>query len=113
MHVAIWEGVGMSEKAVVEGRTVHFVLADGEHRPAVIVRVWPGEFPQDEVTEGINIQVFLDAGLPDGGNDRAASSGGAGSVTLQECIKGMAWRTSVRYSAAPAPGTWHWPEREG
>lgn len=97
------------------GRIVHFVLANGEHRPAIIVRVWPGEYGNDEVKDGINAQVFLD-----GGNDRVVfvdaattppTSDAFSQVTLDECTKGSAWRTSVRHSSEAKPGTWHWPER--
>ena len=72
------------------GRIVHYVLENGEHRPAIIVRVWnkdPG---------AVNSVVFLD-----GSND-TGSSGGA----LQM------WVTSVVFSETPKPNTYHWPERE-
>ena len=90
------------------GRVVHFVLPGGEHRPAFIVKVWPGEFGNDEVKDGVNLQVFID-----GTNDGHVG----GDCTLEEGQKGMVWRTSVRYAATPGgtglpPGTWHWPERK-
>jgi len=88
------------------GRIVHYVLANGEHRPAIIVRVWPGEYGNDEVKDGINVQVFLD-----GGNDTDAALG-MGYTTMDERERGTAWRTSVRYSGESVPGSWHWPERE-
>ena len=89
------------EKATV-GRIVHYVLANGEHRPAIVVEDW---------TKGqdINLQVFLD-----GNNDASAErhDGSAGAIFEHECIAGIAWRTSVRYADAKkkTPGTWHWPE---
>jgi hypothetical protein len=96
------------------GRIVHYVLADGEHRPAIIVRVWPDEYGNAEVKDGINVQIFND-----GGNDAHAGTDVAiGSFTGEERVRGTAWRTSVRYrnpsdgNIAELMGTWHWPERD-
>ncbi len=77
-----------------EGRMVHFVMADGEHRPAVVVRVWRSQVP--ERPGYCNLQIFTD-----GSND------GPGNET------GIRWETSVFYSEAKEPRTWHWIEREG
>ena len=72
------------------GRMVHYVLPDGpnagEHRPAVIVRVWG--------SDAVNLQVFMD-----GGNDGAPY-----------LAAGLLWATSVKRSDTPTPRTWHWPE---
>ncbi len=73
------------------GRIVHYVLPDGhnagDHRPAIIVRVWSPECVQ--------LQVFTD-----GTNDGA----GYGA--------GIDWRSSVaRDDSALKRGSWHWPER--
>lgn len=74
------------------GRMVHYVLPggrnEGEHRPAVIVRVW------DAHTGVSNLQVFLD-----GTNDGHRHPGG------------LRWVTSVRYSEDKEPDTWHWIEQ--
>ncbi|HEY5962157.1 MAG TPA: hypothetical protein VIV60_36625, partial [Polyangiaceae bacterium] len=87
------------------GRVVHYVLsaerdglkrAHGEHRPAFVVRVFPGEFGTLECPDGVNLNVMCD-----GQNDAEIS--GAGCMLL--------WETSVPYDASGAPGTWHWPER--
>jgi len=77
-----------------EGRIVHYVLQDGAHRPAIIVRNWnsPGGC--------CNMQVFLD-----GVNDE-----GITHVATDDARRGMQWCTSILYSAKPQPGTWHWPE---
>lgn len=66
----------------------------GESRPAIVVRVWPGEYPKAEggAEDGYNIQVFTD-----GTND--------GFET------GTIWRTSVRIADAPTRGACHWPPR--
>lgn len=71
------------------GRIVHFVLEekfinDGECRPAMIVRPWPG----DEA----NLQVFLD-----GGNDTEVDG---------EYIR---WAPNVAHDCNADFGTWHWP----
>ena len=57
----------------------------GEHLPAVVVRVWSGEFGDEP---GVNLQVFLD------GNDQY-------------------WATSVRFAPPEEMklGTCHWIER--
>src|SRR5438445_12683125 len=75
------------------GRIVHFVLPDGpskgEHRPAIIVRVWNDTYP------GIQLQVFTD-----GSNDGEAYK------------SGIYWATSVTYAdpSENEPRSWHWPE---
>jgi hypothetical protein len=72
------------------GRIVHFVLPSGQHRPAIIVRVW-GEKPTEDSL--VNLQVFSD-----GTNDK---------------LKGTEWRTSVHQAEAnKKPGTWHAPEAQ-
>ena len=75
-------------EGLTEGRIVHYVLPEGrskgQHRPAMVVRVWWGT--------AVNLQVFVD-----GSNDGYAS--------------GMTWRTSVHYDPDGAPDTWHWIER--
>lgn len=77
---------------LTEGRMVHYVLPDGirkgEHRPAVIVKVW------DYGHGTSNLQVFTD-GRNDGDND----------------LNGVEWKTSIMYSEEPKPGTWHFIER--
>lgn len=81
----------MNDKPAV-GRIVHFVLPDGcqkgEHRAAIIVRVFEG------LGQRCNLKVFLD-----GSNDTKTGH-------YDE------WHTSVDFSPAGSPGTWHWPERE-
>lgn len=75
------------------GRMVHYVIPDGcanagDHRPAIIVRVWP---------DTVNLQVFFD---------------GDGTPHLNDGQLNTLWKLSVPYSAEPKAGTWHWPERE-
>jgi hypothetical protein len=86
----------MTEKiaGLTEGRIVHFVLDETEHRPAVIVKVW------SPFTGTVNLQVFTD-----GPNDKSHAT------HLPEGFEsGIAWKTSVLYSENKEPGTWHWIE---
>lgn len=75
------------------GRIVHFMLPNGEHRAAFVVRVFDSNPTESSVA---NLQVFLD-----GGND------------VEFVEHGMTmWRTSVHQDASEKkPGTWHEPER--
>lgn len=82
-------------EGLTEGRIVHYVLPDGrhagEHRPAIVVKVWPG-------AGSIQLQVFTD-----GGDTPPLSNDGLPQVM---------WKTSVVHNEAEKrPGTWHWPER--
>ena len=89
------------EKATV-GRIVHYVLANGEHRPAIVV--------SETKSNIVNIQVFLD-----GSNDLSAElhDNTLGAIFEHERVYGNAWRLSVHYANAKkkVTGTWHWPER--
>lgn len=77
-----------------EGRIVHYVLPNGEHRAAMIVRAWkPRQVGGDAGVA--NLHVFYD-----GSNDDAVNE------------QGNAWVTSVHYSEDPQPRTWHWIEQE-
>lgn len=82
----------MAEQVPSIGRVVHYVLEagphQGEHRPALVVRVWSDEM--------VNLQVFTD-----GSNDYYPNQGPE-PLTL--------WRTSKHLDPDCAPGTWHWPE---
>jgi hypothetical protein len=71
------------------GRIVHYVLREregpeGEHRPAIVVKVLNKE-------RGI-AELKPIAGSDDWG------------------LINIATLTSVAYSEVPRPGTWHWPE---
>lgn len=78
------------------GRIVHFVLPNGEHRPAIIVRVSEEKPTENSV---VQLQVFTD-----GSNDA--------SQHQRENSLGLLWRTSVRQdNEAKLPGTWHEAER--
>ena len=76
------------------GRIVHYVLsqgpAKGEHRPAIIVKVWP--------EGGVGLQIFTHS-------DRDGNYG-------DEHFP-MEWEPVVNFDEVEkAPGTCHWPEKE-
>ena len=76
------------------GRIVHYVLSNGEHRAAIVVRDW------QEPSGSVNLYVFLD-----GANDTNTAHGA-------EYAPGVIWATSAHYDAAgDKEHTWHWPER--
>lgn len=84
-------------KGLTEGRIVHYVLPDGQHRPAIVVRVWDRN-PDDPIG-CCQLQVFVD-----GSNDHH-------QISANEVGHGTVWRTSVRCDeVGKAPGTWHWIE---
>jgi len=85
-------------EGLTEGRIVHFVLPDGphkgDHRPAIVVKVWR-QGDGTPLTNGYsNLLVFMD-----GTNDGDQFAG---------CLS---WQTSVTFSEAPQPRTWHWIEK--
>ena len=79
---------GFMMQGLTEGRIVHFVLPDGQHRAALVSRVWN----DDGV---VNLHVFVDQA-----NDRQIKAD-----------NGILLQTSVTFSEEPQPGTWHWIER--
>lgn len=75
-------------EGLTPGRIVHFVMPDGEHRPAIVVRVWWHRVGM------VNLQVFTD-GLNDGGQHAT----------------GLYWATSILLDEEnKIPNTWHWIE---
>ena len=93
------------------GRTVHYVLADGQHRAATVVNAWPGQTVA-------NLTVHLD-----GSNDLNRAE--PGQPASGKChpylmppgtenhIPGVLTVASAEHDEdTKAPGTWHWPERE-
>lgn len=90
---------------LTEGRIVHYVMPDGEHRPAIVVRVWAAS----GTCEGYsNLQVFTD-----GRNDLTASNVEFFGHGQEDSIaQGMVWRTSIcNDEKAKKPDTWHWIEK--
>jgi hypothetical protein len=83
------------------GRTVHYVMPNGQHRPAVIVHSYSGQ-------SYANLNVALD-----GENDRDNLCT-LGEMPPGSAVPAQLWRGSVMADFTEAqPGTWHWPEREG
>jgi len=84
-------------EGLTEGRIVHYVLPDGphagEHRPAMVVKVWRQGDGSPPANGYANLQVFVD-----GTNDYPK-------------YNGSVWVTSVEYSEVPVARTWHWIEK--
>lgn len=86
-------------KGLTEGRIVHYVMRNGVHRAAVVVKVW-------NMYDGTsNLQVFLD-----GPNDFLGHTNTDSFLTEEDVNKGLYWATSVKYSDGKEPDTWHWIE---
>lgn len=86
-------------EGLTEGRMVHYILAGwdgtqstGEHRPAIVVKVWRKGDGTPPDNGCCNLQVLLD-----GSNDSIGSH--------------LLWKTSVLYDESGTPGTWHWIEK--
>lgn len=86
-------------EGLIEGRIVHYVLSNGEHRPAIVVRNWSNPFLPG--SDGrVNLIVFAD-----GTNDSGAVSGNVSD-------QGLFWATSAHYDPEGTKHhTWHWIER--
>ena len=83
----------MSMEGLTEGRIVHFVLAEGEHRPAIVVKRWSENCA--------NLQVFVD-----GTNDARFD------VPLEALKTGVMWATSVVHDPeGKQVRSMHFPER--
>lgn len=90
---------------LVEGRIVHFVMPDGKHSPAMIVKVWN----QDSGMS--NLQVFTDGpnALPYTPEEKVQFENFG--IDLHQVSHGHIWMTSRSYSEKMEPGTWHWVEK--
>lgn len=83
-------------EGLTEGKIVHYVLSNGEHRAAIVVRVFESGKPHGLA----NLIVFSD-----GANDARDVSG---NVSEQ----GLFWATSAHYDPAGTEHhTWHWIEK--
>lgn len=85
-------------ESLIEGRIVHYVLQNGQHRPAIVVRNWSD--PALPGSDGrVNLIVFAD------GTNDAGAVGGAYSS------QGLFWATSAHYDpVGDKHHTWHWIE---
>lgn len=83
-------------EGLTEGRIVHYVLESGEHRPAIVVRVWrdpDGNSPENGLC---NLQVFTDSNEDGKHNDN---------------LPPVFWQTSIEFSEDKRPWSWHWIEK--
>lgn len=89
-------------KGLIEGRIVHYVLArgpkTGEHRPAIVVKVWRTEDGKPQPDGCCQLTVFTDWT-----NDKPVE-------LMTDSAPSTAWGQFVVYSETPAPHTWHWIE---
>jgi len=94
-------------EGLTEGRMVHYVMPNGQHRPAIIVKVWDHQ----GVNGTSNLQV-----ITDGPNDlpftfeEKEQFKNFGMVP-EDVRHGHIWKTSILFSEEPKPGTWHWIEK--
>jgi hypothetical protein len=89
---------------LTEGRMVHFVMPDGTHAPAIVVKVW-------NASGLTNLQVITDGSnaLPYTPEEKEKFRGQG--MDLETVKHGHVWVTSRSYSETPEPGTWHWIEK--
>ena len=92
---------------LTEGRIVHYVMPNGQHRPAIVVQVWDYTGPSGTS----NLQVFTD-----GPNDKPFTPAEKQKnidfgIDSEQVAHGHLWRTSIMYSEEHTPGTWHWIEK--
>ena len=89
---------------LTEGRIVHYVMPLGEHRPAIITKVWN--------ENGLsNLSVFTDYS-----NDLPYTSDGEQKfhdyvIRLEDVRHGHVWKTSISFAEDKTPNTWHWIEK--
>lgn len=83
---------------LIEGRIVHYVMKDGQHRPAIVVKIWDHDPNPPAGSAGTsNLQVFADSDAEGKFNDACPP---------------MFWATSVHFDeTGQVAGTWHWPEK--
>lgn len=92
---------------LTEGRMVHYVLSNGQHRPAIVVKVWKvteqGGVPRATENGLVNLTVFVD-----GRNDILPSENTFDPKNPDILLLRV---TSVLYSEEPKLNTWHWIEK--
>lgn len=89
---------------LTEGRIVHFVMPDGKHAPAMIVKVW-----QDNGLS--NLQVITDGTNAFPYTPEETELFKMAGMDLESVKHGHVWVTSRSYSEEPKLGTWHWIEK--
>lgn len=102
-------------QGLTEGRIVHYVLPDGdsegEHRPAIVVKVWSQSDPGQPDYATVNLTVFTDhendykRHKPDVHQDSGYNN------LFGTPSDGLMWATSVTFdNDKKEAGTWHWIE---
>ena len=94
-------------EGLTEGRIVHYVLNEGrdkgEHRPAIVVRVW-------RTVQWDGEKDFIVPGTPENGCCQLQVFTDSDGKYNDE-LPPVMWKTSVLFSEAKEPGTWHWIEK--
>jgi len=96
---------------LTEGRIVHYVMPNGEHRPAIVIRVWrtpDGDSPESGMS---NLQLFTDDSNDSGWTQKERQDLVNGGFNPDEVLHGHVWKTSVLHSEGKEPHTWHWIEK--
>jgi len=92
---------------LIEGRIVHYVMPNGEHRPAIITKVWDTQ----HINGCSNLTVFSDWSNDAGWNQTTRKALEEAGIDPAKVADGKFWATSRTYSEKLEPGTWHWIER--
>lgn len=92
-------------EGLTEGRMVHYVMPDGTHAPAVVVKVW------NKDNGLVNLSVFTDYSnaLPYSPEVKVLFKDA--NIDLDAVKHGHLWATSKTYSEELKIGTWHWIEK--
>jgi len=95
---------GVQMDGLTEGRIVHYVMPNGQHRPAIVVKVWnpSGMSNLQVITDGPNDLPFT----PEE-KEQFKNFG----MSLEDVRHGHIWKTSISFSEEPKQGTWHWIEK--
>lgn len=91
-------------EGLIEGRMVHYVMPNGQHRPAIIVKVW-GE------TGLSNLQVITDGSNDVPYTEEEKEKFKNYGIAPDDIRHGHIWKTSISFSEEPQPNTWHWVEK--
>lgn len=91
------------------GRIVHFVMPDGEHRAAIVTKVWHSVSEELQRQGYCNVTVY-----PDGANDEANIRRlfNIGHESVPVVYRTAIPMSSVVFDDSHKPGTIHWPEKE-
>jgi hypothetical protein len=82
---------------LIEGRIIHYVLSNNEHRPGIITKVY------DKNLGMCNVQIFLDVVT-----DNQLSEFSDNDMSI-----GLSYKSHRYYDDTnKRPGTWHFIERE-